>query len=108
MVREVKEVLVSPGVNTKKIRARQTKKMEEGGKKKQEYARMRVTKSQELRAGIFFVLFFRDRVCPGCSGTHFVDQAGLKLRNPPAFAFVSRVLGLKVCATTPGALTRIF
>ena len=27
-----------------------------------------------------------------------VDQAGLKLRNPPAFA--SRVLGLKPCATT--------
>jgi drug/metabolite transporter (DMT)-like permease len=33
--------------------------------------------------------------------THFVDQTGLKLRNPPASA--SRVLGLKVCATTPGA-----
>jgi hypothetical protein len=31
---------------------------------------------------------------------HFVDQAGLKLRNLPASA--SRVLGLKVCATTPG------
>jgi hypothetical protein len=29
----------------------------------------------------------------------FVDQAGLELRNPPAFA--SRVLGLKACATTP-------
>ena len=28
----------------------------------------------------------------------FVDQAGLKLRNPPAFA--SQVLGLKACATT--------
>jgi hypothetical protein len=36
---------------------------------------------------------------PGCPGTHFVDQAGLELRNPPASA--SRVLGLKVCATTP-------
>jgi hypothetical protein len=48
-----------------------------------------------------FVLFFRDRVSlcsPGCPGTHFVDQAGLELRNPPASA--SRVLGLKVCATT--------
>jgi hypothetical protein len=46
---------------------------------------------------------FRDRVSlcsPGCPGTHFVDQAGLKLRNPPASA--SRVLGLKACATTPG------
>jgi hypothetical protein len=28
----------------------------------------------------------------------FVDQAGLKLRNPPASA--SQVLGLKTCATT--------
>jgi hypothetical protein len=32
--------------------------------------------------------------------THFVDQAGLKLRNPPASA--SKMLGLKACATTPG------
>jgi hypothetical protein len=49
----------------------------------------------------FFVLFcFQDRVSlygPGCLGTHFVDQAGLKLRNPPASA--SQVLGLKVCTT---------
>jgi hypothetical protein len=46
---------------------------------------------------------FRDRVSlysPGCPGTHFVSQAGLELINPPASA--SRVLGLKVCATTPG------
>jgi hypothetical protein len=46
-------------------------------------------------------LVFRDRVSlcsPGCPGTHFVDQAGLELRNPPAFA--SQVLGLKACATT--------
>jgi hypothetical protein len=35
---------------------------------------------------------------PGCPGTHFVDQAGLELRNPPASA--SQVLGLKACATT--------
>jgi hypothetical protein len=35
-----------------------------------------------------------------CPGTHFVDQAGLKLRNPPTSA--SRVLGLKVYATMPG------
>ena len=33
-------------------------------------------------------------------GTHFVDQAGLELRNLPASA--SWVLGLKACATTPG------
>jgi hypothetical protein len=58
-----------------------------------------------------FVLFcffvFRDRVSlcsPGCPGTHFVDQAGLKLRNLPASA--SQVLELKVCATT--ARLRIF
>jgi hypothetical protein len=37
---------------------------------------------------------------PCCPRTHFVDQAGLELRNPPASA--SRVLGLKVCATMPG------
>jgi hypothetical protein len=52
----------------------------------------------------FFVfLFFRDRVSlysPGCPGTHFVDQTGLQLRNPPASA--SQVLGLKACATTAG------
>jgi hypothetical protein len=44
---------------------------------------------------------FRDRVSlgsPGCPGTHFVDQAGLELRNPPAST--SQVLDLKVCATT--------
>jgi hypothetical protein len=47
--------------------------------------------------------FFRDRVSlysPGCPGTHFVDQAGPKLRNLPTSAF--QVLGLKACATTPG------
>jgi hypothetical protein len=51
----------------------------------------------------FFFLVFRDRVslCSlGCPGTHFVDQAGLELRNPPASA--SQILGLKACATTPG------
>jgi hypothetical protein len=46
-------------------------------------------------------LDFRDRVSlcsPGCPGTHSVDQAGLELRNPPAFA--SQALGLKACTTT--------
>jgi hypothetical protein len=51
---------------------------------------------------LFVCLFvFRDRVslcCSGCSGTHSVDQAGLRLRDPPAFA--SQVLGLKVCIVT--------
>jgi hypothetical protein len=56
-----------------------------------------------------FVLFFRDRVSlysPGCPGAHFVDQAGLELRNPPASA--SRVLGLKACATTPSSCWSFF
>jgi hypothetical protein len=42
---------------------------------------------------VFFFFFWGggvpDRVSlcsPGCPGTHFVDQAGLKLRNPPASA----------------------
>jgi hypothetical protein len=50
---------------------------------------------------LFFLLVFRDRVSlcsPGYPGTHFVDQAGLELRNPPASA--SQVLGLQACATT--------
>jgi hypothetical protein len=62
----------------------------------------------------FFVLFwfglvFRDRVSlysPGCPGPHFVDQAGLELRNPPASA--SRALGLKACATTAQLLLNSF
>jgi hypothetical protein len=48
-----------------------------------------------------FLFFLQDRVSlcsPGCPGTHSVDHAGLKLRNPPASA--SQVLGLKACATT--------
>jgi hypothetical protein len=50
---------------------------------------------------IFCVCVLRDRVSlcsPGCPGTHSVDQAGLKHRNPPASA--SQMLGLKACATT--------
>jgi hypothetical protein len=51
---------------------------------------------------LFVCLFvFQDRVSlysPSCPGTHFGDQAGLELRNPPASA--SQVLGLKACATT--------
>jgi hypothetical protein len=53
----------------------------------------------------FCFVLFRDRVSlysPGCPGAHFVDQAGLELRNPPASA--SRLLGLKACDTTPGHL----
>ena len=44
---------------------------------------------------IFFPpLVFRDRVSlysPGCSGTHFVDQAGIELRNLPASAGIKGV-----------------
>jgi hypothetical protein len=39
---------------------------------------------------IHLFCFFRDRVSlysPGCPGTHFVDQAGLELRNLPASAW---------------------
>jgi hypothetical protein len=46
---------------------------------------------------------FRDRVSlysPGRPRTHFVDQAGLELRNPPASA--SQVLQSKASATTLG------
>jgi hypothetical protein len=64
-----------------------------------------VTLLAECRIFLFcFVLFcfvFQDLslYSPGCPGTHFVDHAGLKFRNPPASA--SQVLGLKACATTP-------
>jgi hypothetical protein len=49
---------------------------------------------------VFVFVFFRGRVSlcnPGCPGTHFVDQAGLELRNLPASA--SQVLGLKPYTT---------
>jgi hypothetical protein len=52
-----------------------------------------------------FFLVFRGRVSlcsPGCPGTHFVDQAGLKLRNPPAST--SRVLVLNVYLFDKGLL----
>jgi hypothetical protein len=57
----------------------------------------------------FFFLVFRDRISlysPGCSGTHFVDQAGLELRNPPASA--SWVLGLKACTTMARLILFLF
>jgi hypothetical protein len=56
-----------------------------------------------------YILVFQDRVSlcsPGCPETHFVDQAGLELRNPPASA--SQVLGLKACATTAQLLVLFF
>jgi hypothetical protein len=55
---------------------------------------------------LFVCLFvFRDRVSPGspgCPGTHFVDQTGLELKNPPVSA--SQVLGLKAWATTASVI----
>ena len=44
-------------------------------------------------------------VCVYMLITHFVDQAGLELRNLPAPA--SQVLGLKVCATTPSSVINL-
>jgi hypothetical protein len=57
---------------------------------------------------LFFCFFSRQGslYSPGCPGTHFVDQAGLKVRNPPASA--SRVLGLKACATIPSLFFSLF
>jgi hypothetical protein len=55
--------------------------------------------STKLPCFLFFV--FPDRVSlyrPGCPGTHFVDQAGLELRNPPPSA--SQMLELKACTIT--------
>ena len=60
--------------------------------------------SLSLSLSLTLSLVFRDRVSlcsPGCPGSHFVDQAGLELRNPPASA--SQVLGIKTCATMPGS-----
>ena len=54
---------------------------------------------------VLFCFVFQDRVSlcsPDCPGTHFVDQAGLELRNPPASA--SQVLELKAYTTMPGLL----
>ena len=58
---------------------------------------------------VYFIilLVFQDRVSlygPSGPGTHFVDQAGLELRNLPVSA--SQVQGLKASATT-AQLTKI-
>jgi hypothetical protein len=73
-----------------------------------------IGKRIEVDISILFFVFllllllfvFQDRVSlysPGCPGTHFVDQAGLELRNPTASA--SRVLGIKACATILGDIS---
>jgi hypothetical protein len=46
----------------------------------------------------FFYKILEMFFSPGCPGTHFVDQDGLEVRNPPTST--SQVLGLKVCTTT--------
>jgi hypothetical protein len=51
---------------------------------------------------LFCFVLFCDRVSlcsPGCPETHFVDQAGFKLRDPPVFAFW--VLGLNAVPSLP-------
>jgi hypothetical protein len=72
-------------------------------KKSPDYVTHSLLKATSLGKQIFFFfLVFWDRVslcCPGCPGTHSVEQAGLELRNLPASA--SWVLGLKACATMP-------
>jgi hypothetical protein len=45
-----------------------------------------------------FILVFWDRVSlyiSGCPGTHFVDQAGFELRNPPASASHAGIKGVR-------------
>jgi hypothetical protein len=57
---------------------------------------------------MMMVIWFFERVSlcsPGCPRTHSVDQAGLKLRNPPTSA--SQVLGLKAGATSAGSDVKI-
>jgi hypothetical protein len=63
-------------------------------------------------AGLCYLMgsfFFQDRVSlcsPGFPGTHSVEQAGPKLRNPPASAF--QVLRLKACTTSAWLICSFF
>jgi hypothetical protein len=57
--------------------------------------------SSSIKYFFFFWFFETGFLCSlGCPGTHFVDQAGLELRNPPVSA--SQVLGLKRAPPPPG------
>jgi hypothetical protein len=58
---------------------------------------------------LFVVVVFWDRASlysPCCPWTHFVDQAGLELRDPPTSA--SQVLGLNACTTMPSPMEVLF
>jgi hypothetical protein len=61
-----------------------------------------LTNANFLRPGLFvFFVFETGFLCTALAVLELtLDQAVLKLRNPPASA--SQVLGLKACATTPG------
>jgi hypothetical protein len=59
---------------------------------------------------VWFGLVFRDRVSlcsPGCPGNHFVDQAGLELRNPPASATTPSSCLHLLCAGMAGCYHHI-
>jgi hypothetical protein len=78
----VKEQSIGPlGINPVHVR--------KGGK-------LMVSFTPWVLTGYFFC--FVSLYSPCCPGTHFVDQAGLELTNPPASA--SQVLVLKACDTT--------
>jgi hypothetical protein len=71
------------GVESEKERRQEKREREERGQ--------RIKQVPPSSAFFFFFSFlvFQDRVSlcsPGCPGTHFVDQAGLELRNLPASA----------------------
>jgi hypothetical protein len=51
-----------------------------------------------FETGFLFVCLFVFSDSPGCPGTSFVDQVGLKLRD--LLSSASQVLGLKTCTVT--------
>jgi len=60
-----------------------------------------------VESRVLFVCSVENRVSLFCSFGHprtcYIDQAVLKLRDPPASA--SRVLGLKMCTTMPSVMS---
>ena len=67
-----------------------------------EFSHRAEDQEEEQTADFFFFGFETVFLCVALAvlelWTHFVDQAGLEHRNPPASA--SQVLGLKACVTT--------